>query len=183
MPRDLPSAMITQITSAAVRAAVLLDLTLKSSVEYVWSGVGSFVWSGHTYRGVGSFGAIGEIMESTEVKADGTSVQLSGIDPALLTESLNDIQLGAPVTLWLAVFSEAGALLAAYPIFVGTVDRPQIPIGPETIAIQLALETRMANLQRATNRRYTTADQRGYFPGDIGFNWVEVLNDIALIWG
>jgi hypothetical protein len=131
---------------------------------------------------VGSLGAVGEIQESTEIKADGTSVQLSGIDPALLNESLNDIQLGAPATLWLGIFSE-GAVLAAYPIFVGTVDKPQIPIGPDTISIQLALETRMANLQRASNRRYTAADQRSYYPSDTGFNWVETLNDISLIWG
>jgi hypothetical protein len=41
----------------------------------------------------------------------------------------------------------------------------------------------MANLQRATNRRYTAADQRSYFPLDSGLNWVEVLSDIALLWG
>ncbi len=32
-------------------------------------------------------------------------------------------------------------------------------------------------------RRYTTSDQMYYYPDDSGFNWVETLNDIALLWG
>ena len=66
---------------------------------------------------------------------------------------------------------------------MGTVDRPAIPVGPDKLTITLALENRMLNLQRPTMRRYTAGDQNYYFPDDSGFNWVEVLNDIALLWG
>ncbi len=99
-----------------------------------------------------------------------------------MADTLNDIQVGAAVTVWLGLFVD-GAIAATYPLFSGTVDKPTISVGVETITIALSLETRMANLQRATNRRYTAADQRNYYPLDSGFNWVEVLNDIALLWG
>lgn len=182
MPRSLATPMITDITSNSFSPCFLLDLTLKTGIEYVWTGYGSIGWNGDTYKGVGSFAMVGVVKEGVAVKAAGTQVGLSGIDPELLAEALADIQLGAPATLWFAGF-HAGAIGWAYPLFVGAVDRPAIPVGPESVTIVLNLENRMINLQRATMRRYTTADQRYFYPDDIGFSWVEQLADISLKWG
>lgn len=175
--------MIAGITSNAVQPCIMLDLTLTTGVQYVWSGWGTITYNSNTYFGVGSLGSIGDISEGTEVKADGTTITLSGIDPTLLDDCLNDIQLGAPVTIWFALLSGGALLGTPYPLFVGTVDKPTIPISPDTIAITLSLENRMANLQRPSNRRYTSTDQMYFYPADSGFNWVETLNDIALVWG
>jgi hypothetical protein len=182
MPRNLPSPMLSEIGANAIQLCWLVDLALISGVVHIWSGMGSVVYNGNTYLGVAKLGAVGEISESSEVKADGVTIQLSGIDPALMTDSLDDIQQGAPATVLFATFSE-GAISAAYLAFAGTVDQPSTNIGPEAITIALQLENKMANLQRASNRRYTMSDQRNYYPDDIGFSWVEILNDIALLWG
>jgi hypothetical protein len=184
MSRNLGTPMISAITSnGPIGLALLVDLTLADHVEYVWSGVGSFVWSGHTYTGVGSLGSMGDVKEGIEVKAEGTSIGLSGIDPVLLNDCLNDIRVGAPVTVWFAIF-EAGAMVGSpYPLFVGTVDQPALAIGVDSMAIQLKLENRMINHQRPTNRLYTSSDQQYYYPDDIGCHWVEQLSDIALVWG
>lgn len=175
--------MITEITSNAFSPCFLVDLTLVSGVVHVWSGYGSVTWNGNTYTGVGSLGAVGDIVEGSDVKSRGTTITLSGIDPTLLGDALSDIQQGAPVTVWLAGFAAGAIVGSPYALYVGTVDKPAIGLGPETVTIQLALETKLANLQRPTFRRYTSADQRYYYSGDIGFNWVETLNDIALLWG
>lgn len=183
MARNLPGPMITAITSNLASPCFLVDLTLASGVQHIWSGIGSLVYGGSTYLGVGSLGAVGDINEGCDVKADGTTITLSGIDPTLLNDCLNEIQLGAPVTIWFAVFQDGAIIGAAYSIFAGTVDQPVIPIGPETIAITLKLENRMTNLQRPSCRRYTASDQNYDHADDSGFNRVETLNDIALVWG
>ncbi|HEV2324565.1 MAG TPA: hypothetical protein VGS10_11500 [Terracidiphilus sp.] len=180
--RNLPTPMIAQITSNEVMPVVLADLAFKSGTVYVWSGLGSVVCNGHTYVGVGSLGQVGDIKEGVQVKADGTSVSLSGIDPTILNDCLDDIQLGAPATLWLGILSN-GVITATYPMYVGTVDKPSLPISPDTLTISLAIENKMLNLQRPTMRRYTSSDQNYYFPSDTGFHWVEIDNDLALIWG
>ena len=182
MPRNLSSPMITAVTGNDVSPAFLLDLGLVSGDAYVWSGWGSIAANGNTYAGIGSFGAISDVTEGSDVKARGMRVGLSGIDPTLLGDTLGDIQIGAAVTFWLAAFTN-GAVLATYPLFVGTVDKPAFNVGPDAFMVTVALETKLANLQRPTNRRYTNADQRVYYPDDIAFAWVETLNDIALIWG
>ena len=186
MSRNLSAAMVTgpgSLTSNQIRPAFFVDITFKSLTEHVWNGVGSFVWNGNTYTGVGSLGKIGSVGEGTTVNAEGTSIGLSGIDPVLLSECMTDIQIGAPCTIWLGLLDPYGNVIGTpYPLFVGTVDQPQLELSVEELAITLKLENRLVNLQRATNRRYTAADQNLYYSGDTFFNWVEILNDQALLW-
>jgi hypothetical protein len=102
---------------------------------------------------------------------------------SLMYEALNDVRIGAPAKLWWGLMANGAFLGAPYLVFSGTVDKPTVNIGPDTSSIVLALENRLINLQRPTMRRYTSADQNLSYPTDIGFNWVETLNDIALRWG
>jgi len=137
----------------------------------------------NTYLGVGDFGKIGRVTEGSDVQAYGTSISLSGIDPLLLSECLDDIQLGAPATIYFALLDNTGNIFGTpYPLFVGTVDQPSIQVGVKSLSISLGLENKLSNLQRPNMRRYTAADQQLYYPGDMGMNWVEILNDQALLW-
>jgi hypothetical protein len=175
--------MLSSLTSNVIRPGFLAILTFHTGTRYVWSGVGNLIYGGNTYLGVGSLGRLGAIEEGTEVRASGTTVTLSGIDPALLAECLSDIQLGAPATIYFALFDSALTILGTpYPLFVGTVDQPVIQIGTDSMSISLKLENKLVNLQRANMRRYTAADQRRYYPNDTAMNFVELLNDMALKW-
>ena len=185
MARLLDSGMSAGLTAKTVAPAVLAMLTFKTGVRYVHSGIGDLLWGSNTYQGIGSLGKLGVISEGTDVKADGTSLQLSGIDPTLLSESMADVKVGAPAKVWLALFDRVtGAMLGApYPMFVGMVDAPQILVGGDTVTISLPLESRLSNLQRPRMQRYTAADQRRKYPTDSGFNWVESLNSQSMRWG
>ena len=183
MPRDISSPMLASLTTNIIRPGFLARIQFRTATEYIWTGVGNLSYAGNVYRGVGSLGKVGSISEATDVRAIGTTVTLSAIDPALLSECLNDIQLGAPAAVYFALFDAALNILGVpYPLFIGTVDQPVIQIGINEMAISLKLENKLANLQRANMRRYTAADQRIYFPNDTAFNWVELLNDLALKW-
>ncbi|MGC1781753.1 MAG: hypothetical protein WA708_04480 [Acidobacteriaceae bacterium] len=183
MPRDLDTTMAAALPAPLIQPVALALLTFKSATKYVWSGVGDFAYGGNTYAGVGSFGKVGAIAEGSTVHADGTTVTLSGIDSSLLTESLTDVQLGAAAQIWFGLMASGALIGSPYLIFSGTVDKPTVEISGKTMSITLALENKLVNLQRACQRRYTAADQHLAYPDDIGFNWVEILNDIALRWG
>jgi hypothetical protein len=184
VPRNIEATMLSSLTSNLIRPGFLAMLTFHTGTRYVWTGLGNLVYAGNTYEGVGSLGTIGAIDEGTEVRASGTTVTLSGIDPVLLAECLSDIQLGAPAAIYFALFDAALNIIGTpYPLFVGTVDQPVIAIGTDTMSISLKLENKLINLQRANMRRYTAADQRRYYPADTAFNFVELGNDLALKWG
>lgn len=183
MARDINSSMLTAMQSNAIRPAFAAIITFKSETCYIWTGVGNLVFGGNTYLGIGDFGKLGSVVESSDVQAYGTSVTLSGIDPSLLAESMTDIQMGAPATIYFILLDGNGSIIGVpYPLYTGTVDKPNITIGTKTLSISLAIENRLSNLQRANMRRYTSGDQQLYHPDDSGFHYVEALNDVALIW-
>jgi hypothetical protein len=186
MPRDVDPALLAAFQSKYVEIVDLIMLKFRSQTCYSWSGVGDLVWDGKTFLGVGSLGVLGDVQEGTEVRADGTSVGLSGIDPIYMGECLADIQLGAPAKRWIGAVQPGTKTLIGTPYlnFSGQVDKATIHTGAETQGILLALETRLINHSRASNRRYTTADQRANgYPDDSAFDSVEKINDEALIWG
>lgn len=182
MPRNLSSPLIQAISANDVTPCMLADITFASGTVYVWSGVGSATYNGNTYLGVGSLGAVGDIREGVDLEAEGTTLTLSCIDPTLLNDCMTDIQIGAPCRIYLGAIVN-GSIVGTCTVFDGTVDKPQVSTGSTAISITLNIETRMTDMQRPSNRRYTAADQQYYFPGDTGFNWVEIINDIALKFG
>jgi hypothetical protein len=183
MSRALDSTLAAALADGVIQPAFFVQLGFRSETVYVWSGVGDYVLDTQTYKGVGSLGTVGAIAEGLEVKADGTSVTLSGVDPNLLNESLSDIKSGAPAMIKFGLFSSGALLGAPYLLFSGIVDKATVTTGVDTVSITLALESRLLDLGRATQRRYTAADQQLDYPDDSGYNWVEALSDITLRWG
>jgi hypothetical protein len=184
MPRNIDAILAAGIVRSGWMPVVFVQLTFRTGIQYVWSGIGSFVWNGNTFTGVGSLGEIGDVAEGIDVKATGTSVKLSGIDPVFLSDSLDEIQCGQPARVWMGMLLNGVLVGTPYLRFSGYIDTAPIDIGDQTCSIALALETRMSNHGRASNRRYTTADQHANgYPTDTGFSWVELMNDIALNWG
>lgn len=182
MSRNADSGLLTAFASGLLVPAYFAMLTFRSSTQFVWSGVGPITVDSQAYIGLGSLAGVSAISEGTEVEAAGATVTLSGIDKDLLGDCLTDIQSGAEAKLWIGAFAGL-TLIARYVIFDGVIDRAAITESDETISISLALESRLLDLGRATQRRYTAADQNVQYPTDIAFNWVEVLNDAAFNWG
>jgi len=183
MSRNLESTFAASLGNGQISPVFLAQITFRSQTCFVWSGVGSLVWNGNTFLGVGSLGKVGQITEGVEVKADGTTLTLSGIDPTYQGECLTDILTGAPAKIWFGNLFHGQFVGTPYLLFRGTVDQPTFSVGGETISITLALENKMVDLQRPTMRRYTSADQHLQFPDDTAFGWVEQLSDQALIFG
>lgn len=183
MPRNLNTDLKTAMSLGLVTPVLFVRIEFRTQTMRAWTGVGDLVVDGNTYKGVGSFGKMGNITESIDVRADGTSVTLSGIDPILLQECMTDIQLGAPASLAFGLVSNGVIIGAPYTLFVGTVDVPTVSVGVETLSITLALESKMVDLSRPSLDRYTTGSQRIKYPTDSSFGWVESLNDISLVWG
>jgi hypothetical protein len=183
MSRQLDASLAAALATGNISPFFMAQLSFKSQMMWVWTGVGTLVWNAQPFLGVGSVAKIGTIQEGTDVHAYGTTVTLSGIDPVLLGESMTDMEPGAQATLWLGLLSNGSIIGSPYQLFKGAMDQPTISVGVDTISITLALETRMLDLSRASNRRYTSADQRLYHPTDSAFGWVESLNDQADVWG
>lgn len=111
----------------------------------------------------------------------------SGIIPpsSMLQEALTDAAPGGPAKIWFGLWSSALGTFVGTPylIFSGIVDDATIAEDPTGTKIVLALENRLRNLMRASQKLYTAADQKLSYPSDSGFNCVEILQEISLNWG
>lgn len=189
MARNLDPTMAAGLPADVIMPVFLAMLTFRSAVKYCWTGVGNLSFGGNTFVGVGSWASIGAISEGIDVNAQGTSVTLSGLEkmvgqsPDFLSECLTDIRAQAPAKLWFGLFQNGALLGTPYLVFSGVIDKPAVNLSEETISITLTLENLLVDLGRATGRRYTSADQNLDYSDDSFFDWVEIENDIALVWG
>ncbi len=182
--RNLDATLKANLSAPVIEPVLLVMLTFRSTTSYICSAGFNVNFNGQTYLGLGTFGGISSVQEGTEIKADGISLTLSGIDATLLSECESDIQPLAPAKCWFGLMSQGQLVGVPYLFFSGVVDTPTISTTPTTATITLKLESRMALLNRPSQRRYTTADQHANgHPDYTAFFWVEKLNDIALRYG
>ena len=185
MSRTLTTAMEDASLAATVTPVVLVDIEVASS-EHVraWSGIGDLIYGGNTYTGTGTFGTISAVEETTELKATGLTLSLSGIPAALVSTSLNSIRQGLPGIVYLGALNSAGALIAdPLVLFSGLVDVPKLDDGGETATISISLESLEVDRERSRVRRYTPEDQYLIDATDRGFEYVASLQDKQIVWG
>ena len=184
MPRNLSDGMASGVAAQELRPALFIQAQFKSGMVYVWSGFGGYAWGGHTYIGVGSLGSISTIEEGTRVEAKGITLNLSGIDPAMLASVLTDFILGTSVVIYLGLFNPNGTLIAAPVIsWAGRMDQPSIDVAAETATISINCENRLFDMNVAVDRRYTNEDQHLDHPGDRGMEFVNSIQELNIYWG
>jgi hypothetical protein len=184
MPRVISTAALAALQSRAVALAYLVEGTFQTGPVYLWTGFGNLTWNGNTWVGVGQLGGISPIEDGATVEATrGITLTLSGIDPTLLPLVLGEFQLRAPVTVYLGLF--AGGALIANPIvaFSGLMDQPIIDLDGKTAILSINCEQRLLELNVATDRRYTADDQQRDWPGDLGMQFVNGIQEMTIYWG
>jgi hypothetical protein len=185
MPLLIPDNWGAAMEAAVVRPAFFYAGEFLSGTVYLWTGIGDFVWDGHTWIGAGNLLAMSEIRQSSNVQADGIRVQLNGISPTLMSLAIGQARQGRPGSVYLALLNAAGQLsIGTQPqlIFRGRLDVPEVNYSGDSASITITYESRLVDMRRARERRWTHEDQQIDHPGDRGFEYVASLQDQVLEW-
>lgn len=182
MPREMSSAMLAAIGGREIAVAIFVEATFANETVRVWTGHQSIDWNGHTWVGVGTMGSISPIGEDAAVEAKGVTLTFSGFDAGLLGDVMEQFVVGQPVTVYLGLFN-AGVLIAS-PItsWAGRLDQATVDVGVEA-SISINCESRLLDMNVAVDRRYTADDQQRDWPGDLGFTFVNAIQEMTLYWG
>lgn len=184
MARDLTASVITEITATSLRPFLLFEGEFASGYVRVWSGYGDLSWNTYTWTGVGDFGSVSAIEETTETRAAGVTVSLSGIPAAMISTALGSARQGKAGKIYIGVLDANGAVIAdPYLAFQGRLDVPAIDEGGDTATISIAYESRLVDLERPRERRYTPEDLQIDYSDDRGFEYVASLQDVSINWG
>lgn len=184
MPRAMSDAFLAAIQSQELRPAIFVEANFTSGPIYVWTGVGSITWGGHTWSGLGALASISTIEEGATVEARGITLGLSGIDVTLLTGIMDEFQVGLPVLVYFGIFDATGALIAD-PVasWAGRTDQPTLDVSGETMDISINCENRLVEMNVAVDKRYTNEQQNLDYPGDRGMEFVAGIQEVQIYWG
>jgi hypothetical protein len=141
-------------------------------------------WDGHEWLGAGYVGSMDPISETSELQANGLSFTLSGVPPENIALALGQHYQGRACKVWLAPLDATSYVPLVDPmlVFSGRMDTMDIQVG-ETATIKVSAESRLADWDRPRVRRYNHADQTAIYPDDMGFEFVEKVAEMELLWG
>ncbi len=188
MARSLTAGMITEITSDQMRPFTAVELVLESTTVRAWSGIGDLTFTydsvSRTFLGVGTYGGVSAIQETTETKAVGIQLTLTGIPSDLVAACLAEDYQGKDCIVWFGCLSDVQAVVAdPYVIFQGRTDTMALQEDTNGAKIVVNAESRMIDLSRRKLRRYTLEDQKIDFPNDLGLEFVGSIQDASVAWG
>jgi len=184
MSRSLTSAMQSAVTADLVRPIILVQCAFDSGNLNLWNGVGNLTVNSVDYVGAGTLLAIGEIAETSELKANGITVTLSGITDPLLAKARDEDYQGRELKVLLgAMDASNGVISTPVNVFSGFMDTMVINDSSETATIQIAVENRLIGFERTRVRRYTAEDQLIDFPNDKGLEFVADMAEKEIVWG
>ena len=178
MPRTLHADVITALSSGRIRPAMLVDVGFSGGDVHVWSGVGTLNYGGNNYLGAGNLLQVAPAQETIEIRANGVTITLSGLNTSMLSVAFNQVEQKRRVVCRIAFLDENDAIIGAdpYVFFEGRVDTVAIDEGADTSSIKITAESEMMVLRQGRRRRYTREDQQAYYPDDEGFNMVTALH-------
>ena len=184
MTRGMTPAYQAALAEQVIRPALFVEGEFPSGTLRLWTGLGDVDWNGSTWTGAGNLLGISPLEETADVVATGMQITLSGVPTSLVSLAISDAQQGQPVRLWLALLDDTGAIIAdPVQAFTGRLDVPTLEDGAETCTITISYESRLIDLNRTREWRYTDQSQRQLYPGDRGFSFVTSLQDKPIRWG
>ena len=187
--------IVSKLDDAEVSPFYAVELFFDTETLRVWTGFGDITFNSggnNTYNGLGELISISDVEESQDISAKGVNLTLSGIPSNLLVHALSTPYQGRLCNIhfgfidWSSPANQSGML-----VFTGYMDTMVIEEGAETSTIITSVESRLIDLERPRNRRYTSESQKqrntSALPtnttGDLAFDFVESLQNQRLQWG
>lgn len=183
MARSMTGAVVAELDAASVRPIILADADFVSGHLRLWSGIGPLSWNTFTWTGAGDMLQMSEAKESAGLLANGITLSLSGIPGANLAIALTEDYQGRPLVVYFGFLNSSGAVIVdPFILWSGRMDIMVIEEGADTATIGVTGESRAISMRRSMERRLTHEDQQLDYPGDLGFEFVEGLQNAEQLW-
>jgi hypothetical protein len=187
MSRDLTSTTVTNISESNVYPFFAIELNFDSEILRLWTGLGTLTLPDSTeWLGTGQLLDISAIEETAELAVRGATLTLSGIPSEILSLALSEPYQGRVCNIYFGTFTDGDLTTAPSnfdQIFSGYMDEMNIQDGPDTATIELKVENKLVDLERARVARFTSGYQKSVYPNDKGLDFVEDLQDREIFWG
>ena len=180
--RDITQPTIDSLDDSVLYPFFAVELLFDGAQTLrLWTGQGILSYEGNDWFGTGNVLQIESVEETTDIAARGASLTLSGIPSEVLSLALSEPYQGRKANIYFGNFTTGVADLTQ--IFSGYMDQMNIEETPDSCTVQLSLENKLVDLERARVSRFTSAYQKSVYSGDLGLDFVEDLQDKDIVWG
>jgi len=184
MSRNMAAANVTASQSGLVFPLMLIKLELDSGTLYLTDSVGTVLFDGQTWTGLGGLLDMGPMEESDDRSAYRVWIRLNGTNPDLLAEAYAEPVYRRAVSVYLGFTDENGDLVEDPDIrWSGYGDTWEVDIGGELESITLFAEDERIRDTRPSGLLWTDEDQQKLYPGDTGFEFLAQIIDARITWG
>lgn len=180
---DLDSSLIAALDDDVIYPAFLFEGEFADGWVRCWTGLGDRSYDGNTYTGIGWLIGMSSMEETTDIKAAGITVSLNGVPSEVVSIALQSLRQNKAGRVYVALDQADGTNIGTFKYFEGRLDVGQIDERAETATVLLNYESRLIDLERASQRRYTNEDQQQEYPGDRGMEYAAGLADVSIVWG
>jgi hypothetical protein len=174
------------LAEQSLRLGVLVEIDHPAGIVRVWSGVGSLIWNGNTFKGIGALGKIEGIGETAEVRTSETRYSIASpkLDASALTIAMQSPR-GRLARTWLALLDLNWQVIDS-PILIdeSIIENLESQID-ETGEQVLSLNATSAifDFTRPPAFAVTHEQQQVDFPGDSGFDRIPTeVTDADKVW-
>ena len=183
MSRIVSSANATALAAADIIICVAVDLDFASGHVRAHDGIGTISIGGNSYQGIGQFGSIQTVEESTDIVARPVTLAISGVDSSLIATARDEVYQNRSATLYLAAYNTSTLALIDTPetIWEGRMNQMTITLAGDSSRIDLSCEHRLRREPRIA--RYTDADQKLAYSGDRFFDLLPKIPGFRGTWG
>jgi len=189
MSRDLPAALSSATSDPYVIPVMFVELLFDDGAVRLHTDLGDIVTTDTspnlTWTGAAGLGSIDPIEESEEISPFAVKLRLSGIDSTILNEAVAENYYERPGRILIGMRDTVTGLLVStiHEIFYGKMDSLRVMYSVEQSAIEVLLESEMADFDRASMKHYTDSQLQRDYSGDLGLQYLSQLVDAKVLWG
>lgn len=184
MTRIMDTAQSTGLQQKRISAVFMARIEFPTTPLFAHNGVGSIVFNGDTYIGVGDNGLIEVVEENLASRPADVRLMLLNIPQTVIDPVINEPYHGCDLFIYYTVCNDFGQPVATpFEMWRGTVDTIELIERPNGIVYVLEGKNILSLWNRSKTRHITDAELQRRFPGDTARKHLATIATKQVFWG
>lgn len=179
MSRVVPSSILTALGQSNVELFYAIEFDFDSAPLRFWTGLGNKTINGNTYLGAGTLISISGLEEVADLSAKSVTVGLSGVPVEVVSLAMQEPYQYRKCRIYFGVVGSDDVV----EVFSGITNQMTIEDSADSAVITVTGESKLIQLEKASNRRYTSESHKSRYPSDTFFDYVTAIQDAEILWG
>jgi len=179
MSRTVPAPLLSALGQSEIQPYYAVEMLFDSGPVRLWTGYGNRSVAGNSYIGAGQLLNIQGLAEVADLSAKSITISLSGVAVSLVSLALQEPYQRRICRVYFGEVSVPDVV----EVFSGQLNIMSIEDSGDASTISVLVDSKLIELERASNRRYTSENQKSRFADDTFFDYVSAIQDAEIVWG